>query len=168
MAREELEFLVGGFVREEIPDYQVASLLMAVYFRGMTFAEMGTLTQLMMNSGDTFDLSDIPGIKVDKHSTGGVGDKVSLILAPLVASAGVPVPMVSGRGLGHTGGTLDKLESIPGFQTRLDEEAFLSQIRKIGVAIIGQTDNFVPADIQLGCICRLFLCLLDGSRYHCL
>jgi len=146
---EELGFLIRGFVQAEIPDYQMASFLMAVYFRGMTFIETGILTRVMMNSGDTFDLSDIPGVKVDKHSTGGVGDKVSLILAPLVASCGIPVPMVSGRGLGHTGGTLDKLESIPGFNTRMKEEDFKSQVREIGVAIIGQSDNFVPADKKL-------------------
>lgn len=149
LSAEELEFLIQGFVQGEIPDYQMASFLMAVYFCGMTFSETGILTRVMMNSGDTFDLSDIPGVKVDKHSTGGVGDKVSLILAPLVASCGIPVPMVSGRGLGHTGGTLDKLESIPGFNTRMNEEEFKTQVRKIGVAIIGQTDNFVPADKKL-------------------
>ncbi|HPB30308.1 MAG TPA: thymidine phosphorylase [Candidatus Sumerlaeota bacterium] len=142
----ELEFLIGGFVRKEIPDYQLAAFLMAVFFQGMTFPEMASLTSIMMRSGEVFDLSDVPGIKVDKHSTGGVGDKVSLILAPLVASAGVPVPMVSGRGLGHTGGTLDKLEAIPGFNTRLDQKTFIRQIRDIGAAIIGQSDHFVPAD----------------------
>lgn len=147
--RGEIEFLIEGYVKGEIPDYQISAFLMAVYFKGMTFAETAALTRSMMNSGDTFDLSDVPGIKVDKHSTGGVGDKVSLILAPMVASAGLPVPMVSGRGLGHTGGTLDKLESIPGFQTRMDEKRFREQIKKIGVAIIGQTDNFVPADKKL-------------------
>jgi len=146
---EELEYLIHGFVHETIPDYQMASFLMAVYFRGMTFTETGVLTKVMMNSGETFDLSDIPGIKVDKHSTGGVGDKVSLILAPLVSSAGICVPMVSGRGLGHTGGTLDKLESIPGFNTKMTEKEFKSQLGSIGVAIIGQTDNFVPADKKL-------------------
>ncbi len=146
---DELDFLIHRFVKGKIPDYQMAAFLMAVYFRGMGFAETATLTRLMMNSGDTFDLSGIPGVKVDKHSTGGVGDKVSLVLGPLVASAGVPVPMVSGRGLGHTGGTLDKLESIPGFNTRIDSEHFAGQVGKIGVAIIGQTDNFVPADKKL-------------------
>jgi len=149
LKKDELEFLIKGYVADEIPDYQMSAFLMAVFFSGMTFAETATLTRVMMNSGDTFDLSSIPGVKVDKHSTGGVGDKVSLILAPLVASAGVPVPMVSGRGLGHTGGTLDKLESIPGFTTRMDGQKFIDQIKKIGVAIIGQTDNFVPADKKL-------------------
>jgi len=147
--RGEIEFLIDGYVKGDIPDYQMSAFLMAVYFKGMTFAETGALTRSMMNSGDTFDLSSIPGIKVDKHSTGGVGDKVSLILAPLAAAAGLPVPMVSGRGLGHTGGTLDKLDSIPGFQTRMDEACFRKLILKNGVAIIGQTDNFVPADKKL-------------------
>jgi pyrimidine-nucleoside phosphorylase len=132
-----------------VPDYQTAAFLMAVYFKGMTFRETAIMTELMMRSGEVFDLSEIPGIKVDKHSTGGVGDKVSLILAPLVASAGISVPMVSGRGLGHTGGTLDKLESIPGFRTRLSQREFINQVQKIGVAIIGQTDRFVPADKKL-------------------
>ncbi|MCX6998914.1 MAG: pyrimidine-nucleoside phosphorylase [Candidatus Sumerlaeota bacterium] len=149
LKKEELEFLIKGYVSGEIPDYQMSAFLMAVFFSGMSFAEMATLTRVMMYSGDTFDLSSITGVKVDKHSTGGVGDKVSLILAPLVASAGVPVPMVSGRGLGHTGGTLDKLESIPGFTTGMDGKRFIDQIKRIGVAIIGQTDNFVPADKKL-------------------
>jgi len=147
--KQEIDFLIDGFVREEIPDYQMAAFLMSVYFLGMSFAETALLTRLMMDSGEKFDLSGIKAMKVDKHSTGGVGDKVSLILAPLVASAGIPVPMVSGRGLGHTGGTLDKLESIPGFCTNLKEEDFIRQVKKIGTAIIGQTDNFVPADKKL-------------------
>lgn len=146
---EEIEFLVDGYVANRIPEYQMSAFLMSVYFQGMTDEETAGLTRIMMNSGDVFDLSPIPGIKVDKHSTGGVGDKVSLVLAPLVASAGVPVPMVSGRGLGHTGGTLDKLESIPGFVTRMDQQQFVKQVRETGVAIIGQTDNFVPADKKL-------------------
>ncbi|MBN1901298.1 thymidine phosphorylase, partial [Candidatus Sumerlaeota bacterium] len=149
LSRDELQFLIQGFVNSSIPDYQIASFLMAVYFQGMTFRETAVMTELMMRSGEIFDLSEISGIKVDKHSAGGVGDKVSLILAPLAASAGIPVPMVSGRGLGHTGGTLDKLESIPGFRTRLSQREFIDQIRKIGVAIIGQTDRFVPADKKL-------------------
>jgi pyrimidine-nucleoside phosphorylase len=149
LEKEELEFLIKGYVAGEIPDYQMSAFLMAVFFSGMSFAETATLTRVMMYSGDSFDLSSITGVKVDKHSTGGVGDKVSLILAPLVASAGVPVPMVSGRGLGHTGGTLDKLESIPGFTTRMDGKRFIDQIQRIGVAIIGQSDNFVPADKKL-------------------
>jgi pyrimidine-nucleoside phosphorylase len=149
LSSDELKFLVHGFVNGSIPDYQISAFLMSVFFQGMTFPEIGNLTRLMMHSGDTFDLSSVGAFTVDKHSTGGVGDKVSLILAPLVASAGVPVPMVSGRGLGHTGGTLDKLEAIPGYNTRLDERRFVEQIKKIGVAIIGQTDNFVPADKKL-------------------
>jgi pyrimidine-nucleoside phosphorylase len=149
LSRDELHFLIQGFVNNTIPDYQTASFLMAVYFQGMTFRETALLTELMMRSGEVFDLSEISGIKVDKHSTGGVGDKVSLILAPLAASAGIPVPMVSGRGLGHTGGTLDKLESIPGFRTRISQREFIDQLQKTGVAIIGQTDRFVPADKKL-------------------
>ena len=119
LAPEEIEFLVNGYTNGEIPDYQMSSFLMAVYFSGMTDREVSRLTECMLHSGDTVDLSDIPGVKVDKHSTGGVGDKTSFIVAPLAAAAGVVVPMMSGRALGHTGGTLDKLESIPGFRTDL-------------------------------------------------
>ncbi len=119
LAPEEIEFLVNGYTTGEIPDYQMSAFLMAVFFSGMTDREVSRLTECMMHSGDTVDLSDIPGVKVDKHSTGGVGDKTSLIVAPLAAAAGVVVPMISGRALGHTGGTLDKLESIPGFRTDL-------------------------------------------------
>ena len=121
LSTPEIEFLVSGYTQGAVPDYQMAAFLMAVYFRGMTLEETTGLTVAMMNSGRRFHLSGIPGAKIDKHSTGGVGDKVSLILAPLVAACGVKVPMVSGRGLGHTGGTLDKLESIPGFRTDLTE-----------------------------------------------
>jgi pyrimidine-nucleoside phosphorylase len=146
LAREEIEWAVSQYSRGNLPDYQMSALLMAIYFQGMSRQEIRILTQAMINSGDTIDLSSIPGIKVDKHSTGGVGDKVSLVLAPLVAAAGVPVPMMSGRGLGHTGGTLDKLESIPGFRTQLTPEAFRRQIGDIGCAMIGQTEHIVPAD----------------------
>jgi len=118
LTREEISFFLSEYLKNTIADYQMSALLMAIYFRGMSDTELQALVDLMIHSGDTIDLSDIPGIKVDKHSTGGVGDKVSLILAPLVASAGVPVPMISGRGLGHSGGTLDKLEAIPGYRTQ--------------------------------------------------
>src|SRR5262249_41917584 len=133
----------------EIPDYQMSAFLMATYFSGMTDQEVRPLTELMMNSGQVLDLSSIPGIKVDKHSTGGVGDKTSLIVAPLAASAGVVVPMMSGRGLGHTGGTLDKLESIPGFRTNLSPDEFAAQLNEHGLAFIGQSDEFTPADRKL-------------------
>jgi pyrimidine-nucleoside phosphorylase len=144
-----MEFLVNGYVRGTVPDYQMSAFLMAVYFRGMDFEETTQLTEIMLNSGKVLDLSSIPGIKVDKHSTGGVGDKISLILAPLVAACGVPVPMISGRGLGHTGGTLDKLESIPGFRTNLSLDEYRKQIHEIGVVMIGQTDDLAPADRRM-------------------
>jgi len=149
LAREEIEFLVSGFSLGAIPDYQFSSFLMAVYFQGMTFAETTALTMAMMNSGKVFDLSGIPGPKIDKHSTGGVGDKVSLVLAPLVAACGVKVPMVSGRGLGHTGGTLDKLESIPGFRTDLSFAEFRQGLNRNGFAMMGQTKELAPADKKM-------------------
>src|SRR6202171_1109694 len=134
LAPEEIDFLVDGYTTGEIPDYQMSAFLMAVYFSGMTDREVSRLTECMLRSGETVDLSSIEGIKVDKHSTGGVGDKTSLIVAPLAAAAGVVVPMMSGRALGHTGGTLDKLESIPGFRTDLTAEEFQSQLAEIGLA----------------------------------
>ena len=149
LTSEQIETLIEGYVAGRVPEYQVAAWLMAVYLRGMSAAELAALTGAMMRSGDVYDLSSIPGPKVDKHSTGGVGDKVSLILAPLAASCGLVVPMISGRGLGHTGGTLDKLESIPGFTTRLSKSRFIRQLRRIGVAMGGQTARFVPADRKL-------------------
>ncbi|MEK6566872.1 MAG: thymidine phosphorylase, partial [Bacteroidota bacterium] len=143
---EEMRFLISDYVAGKLPDYQMSAFLMACYYRGMGDAETLTFTKLMLHSGDVVDLSDIPGIKVDKHSTGGVGDKVSLILAPMVAACGVPVPMISGRGLGHTGGTLDKLESIPGFRTNLSIGEYKDVIRRLGLVMIGQTKEIAPAD----------------------
>jgi pyrimidine-nucleoside phosphorylase len=143
---EEIEFLIGGYVRGEVPDYQVASLAMAVFFRGMSFAETGFLTRAMIASGDSIDLSGVPGPLVGKHSTGGVGDKLSLILAPLAAACGCVVPMMSGRALGHTGGTLDKLESIPGYRTDLSVERFREVLVACGFAMIGPSQRIVPAD----------------------
>src|SRR5271157_3347479 len=149
LAPEEIEFLVEGYTNGDIPDYQMSSFLMAVFFSGMSDREVSRLTECMLRSGDTVDLSSIPGVKVDKHSTGGVGDKTSLIVAPLAAAAGVVVPMMSGRALGHTGGTLDKLESIPGFRTSLTAEEFEKQLSEIGLCFIGQTDRLAPADRKL-------------------
>ncbi|MDZ4797498.1 MAG: thymidine phosphorylase [Bryobacteraceae bacterium] len=146
---EEIQYLVEGYTRGEIPDYQMSAFLMAVFFSGMTEAEADALTDTMVRSGDTVDLSDIPGPKVDKHSTGGVGDKTSLIAAPIAAAAGVIVPMISGRGLGHTGGTLDKLEAIPGFRTDISQEDFRRQLATLGLAFIGQSDTIAPADGKL-------------------
>lgn len=149
LASEEIRFLVEGYLAGRVEEYQISALLMAVFFKGMTPGEAATLTRTMMKSGRTYDLSSIPAPKSDKHSTGGVGDKVSLVLAPLVAAAGIANPMVSGRGLGHTGGTLDKLDAIPGYRWNLDEAAFKKQLATVGCAIIGQTDDFVPADKRL-------------------
>jgi pyrimidine-nucleoside phosphorylase len=146
---EEIQWLISRYVAADIPDYQISAFLMAVYLRGMEKREWIALTRAMIDSGETLDLTDIPGVKVDKHSTGGVGDKVSLILAPLVAAAGIAVPMMSGRGLGHSGGTLDKLESIPGLETRLSPARFNKQIREIGFAMMGQSNTLVPADRKL-------------------
>jgi pyrimidine-nucleoside phosphorylase len=143
---QEIEFLVEGYTSGEIPDYQMSAFLMAVYFSGMSDREVSRLTECMLRSGETLDLSDIPGVKVDKHSTGGVGDKTSLIVAPLAAAAGVVVPMMSGRALGHTGGTLDKLESIPGFRTNLTTDEFRKQLAELGLCFIGQTEQLAPAD----------------------
>jgi pyrimidine-nucleoside phosphorylase len=149
LTKEEIEFFVNGYVRGDIPDYQASALLMAIYFRNMDYDETLNLTLAMENSGDKLDLSDINGIKVDKHSTGGVGDKTSLVLAPMVAALGGKVAKMSGRGLGHTGGTIDKLESIPGFNTSLSEKAFVKQVNDIGIAITGQTGNLAPADKKI-------------------
>jgi len=149
LSREEIEFLVRGYAAGEIPDYQAAAFAMAVFFRGMTTAEIVALTEAMMHTGEVLDLSDLPGPKVDKHSTGGVGDKTSLVLGPLAAACGVYVPMISGRGLGHTGGTLDKLESIPGFNVRLSLADFRRVLRECGLGLIGQTREIAPADRML-------------------
>ncbi|MEK6682442.1 MAG: thymidine phosphorylase [Nitrospirota bacterium] len=149
LTKEEIAFVVDGYTKGEIPDYQISALLMAVYFQGMDDEETSDLTEAMMKSGEVYDLSAISGRKIDKHSTGGVGDKTSIILAPLMASAGLVVPMMSGRGLGHTGGTLDKLESIPGFRTNLTKEEFISNLKKINVAMTGQSASIAPADKKM-------------------
>ena len=149
LSREELDFLISGYVEGNIPDYQMSAWAMAVYFQGMDAQETADLTMLMAESGDMIDLSPIKGIKVDKHSTGGVGDTTTLILAPLVASAGIPVAKMSGRGLGHTGGTIDKLESIPSFNTSLSRDKFFDNVNQHGVAVVGQTGNLTPADKKL-------------------
>jgi len=146
---EEISYLIEGYTRGDIPDYQMSAFLMATYFAGMTDREVSTLTDCMIRSGETVDLSSVKGVKVDKHSTGGVGDKTSLIVAPLAAAAGVIVPMISGRALGHTGGTLDKLESIPGLRTDLTVDQFRAQLNEIGLAFIGQSDQVAPADGKL-------------------
>jgi len=149
LSAEEIDFLISGYSNGTIPDYQMSAFLMAVYFKGMTDTETNSLVNSMVNSGESIDTSGIPGIKIDKHSTGGVGDKVSLILAPLVAAAGLPIPMISGRGLGHSGGTLDKLEAIPGFNVNKSTDEFLKQVSDIGVAIISQSEDIVPADRKM-------------------
>ncbi len=146
LTREEIEFLVAGYTRGDIPDYQMAAWLMAVLLRGMNRVELAALTGAMLRSGETLDFSDLPAPKVDKHSTGGVGDKTSLVIAPVVAAAGLYVPMISGRGLGHTGGTLDKLESIPGFNVNLSLAEFRRVLAKCGCGLIGQTPEIAPAD----------------------
>ncbi|MCE5194983.1 MAG: thymidine phosphorylase [Nitrospiraceae bacterium] len=149
LTREDIEFLITGFLTNKIPDYQISSFLMAVYFNGMSVNETSALTEHMLNSGRKLDLSDISLPKIDKHSTGGVGDKISLILAPLVASSGITIPMIAGRGLGHTGGTIDKLESIPELRTNLSVENFIKILKNIGFSIISQTDDIAPADKKL-------------------
>src|ERR1700682_3725277 len=149
LAPEEIECRVEGYTSGEIPDYQMSAFLMAVFFSGMSDREVSALTECIIRSGELVDLSSIPGVKVDKHSTGGVGDKTSLISAPLAAAAGVVVPMISGRGLGHTGGTLDKLEAIPGFRTDLTIDEFREQLKKLGLAFIGQTPEVTSADGKL-------------------
>jgi pyrimidine-nucleoside phosphorylase len=149
LSEEQIRWFVGGYVEDRIPDYQMAALLMAVFLRGMDGAEQSALCEAMLRSGRTMSPEDYGGRASDKHSTGGVGDKVSLVLAPLAAAAGLKVPMMSGRGLGHTGGTLDKLESIAGFRVGLSEEELAAQVRRVGVAMIGQTERLVPADRKM-------------------
>ncbi|NOY48412.1 MAG: pyrimidine-nucleoside phosphorylase [Chlorobi bacterium] len=149
LSKEEYASIIDGFISGDIPDYQISAFLMAVYFKGLTSAETANLTDVMMRSGELIDLSEIKGIKVDKHSTGGVGDKTTLVLAPLVAAAGVPVAKMSGRGLGHTGGTLDKLESIKGLSVDMSRQEFIDKIKSHNIAICGQNANLVPADKKL-------------------
>lgn len=149
LSKEEIDFIISNYTNNIIPDYQMSSFAMAVLFNGMTSEETAFLTNAMMHSGDIIDLSEIRGIKVDKHSTGGVGDKTSLVLGPLVASLGAKVAKMSGRGLGHTGGTLDKMESIPGVSIEMSEEQFIKQVNECGIAIMGQTNELVPADKKL-------------------
>ena len=149
LTREEIEFAINGYVKDEIPDYQISALLMAICFNGMSKEETYNLTDIMMKSGDVVDLSSIDGICVDKHSTGGVGDKTTLIVAPIVAALNAKVAKMSGRGLGFTGGTVDKLESIPGYRTSLSSDEFLNNVRKCGVAVTGQSGNLAPADKKL-------------------
>ena len=146
---DEIAFLVNGYTEGSIPDYQMSAFLMAVYFRGMNHDETVALTQIMRDSGDVIDLGPIDGIKVDKHSTGGVGDKTTLIVAPIAAACGVPIAKMSGRGLGFTGGTVDKLESIPGYRTSLDKDEFMRQVNETGIAVIGQTGHIAPADKKI-------------------
>ncbi len=148
-SREEIDFLISGYTRGEIPDYQIAAWLMAAWLRGLNRSELTALTESMLYSGEVLNLADLPGKKVDKHSTGGVGDKTSLILAPIVAAGGLTVPMISARGLGHTGGTLDKLESIPGFNVNLSLEEFRRVLRECGMGLIGQTAELAPADKKI-------------------
>ena len=148
LSNEEIEYVVKGYVNGEIPDYQMSSLLMAITLKGMTDNEIVNLTTHMLSSGERLDLSSL-GTVVDKHSTGGVGDKTTMIIAPIVASCGVKVAKMSGKGLGHTGGTIDKLESIPGFKVNLDTDGFLKQVREIGLAVVSQTNNLVPADKKI-------------------
>ena len=149
LTAKEIQFFIDGYTEGTIPDYQASALLMAIYFKDMTDDERSLLTMTMMRSGDQLDLSMIDGIKVDKHSTGGVGDKTSISLAPMIAALGIPIPMISGRGLGHTGGTLDKLEAIPNFNVSLTEEAFKKQLAEIKLAIIGATGSIAPADKKI-------------------
>jgi len=149
LQRNEIEFLINGYTQDAVPDYQMSAWLMAVLLRGMTRGELAALTESMLHSGQVLDFQDLPAPKVDKHSTGGVGDKTSLIVAPVVAAGGLYVPMISGRGLGHTGGTLDKLESIPGFNVNLSVRDFRRVLAECGAAMIGQTAEIAPADKRI-------------------
>lgn len=147
--RAEIAFAVNGYVSGDVPDYQMSALLMAIYLRGMTDEETAVLTEVMARSGDMVDLSAIAGVKADKHSTGGVGDKTTLVIAPIVAACGVKIAKMSGRGLGHTGGTVDKMEAVPGTQTAVDRERFFAQVNQIGISVIGQSGNLAPADKKM-------------------
>ena len=149
LSTEEIYHIVDGYTKGDIPDYQISALLMAIYFKGMNVRERYDLTMAMRDSGDILDLSSIDGVKIDKHSTGGVGDKVTLVLGPIIASIGVPVAKMSGRGLGHTGGTIDKLEAFPGFNASLSEDEFINQVNSIKIAVTGQSKNLAPADKKL-------------------
>ncbi len=149
LTSEEIDYFIAGYCDGSIPDYQASALLMAIFLKGMTGSETALLTHSMAHSGDMIDLSEIDGIKVDKHSTGGVGDKTTLVLGPIVAACGIPVAKMSGRGLGHTGGTIDKLEAIPGFNTSISRESFIRNVKEIGIAIAGQTGNLAPADKKI-------------------
>lgn len=149
LTKEEIDFMIDGYTKGDIPDYQMSALMMAVYFKGMNEEETVNLTMAMAHSGDIIDLSAIEGLKADKHSTGGVGDKTSLVLGPMVAACHVPVAKMSGRGLGHTGGTIDKLESFPGFSTSMTNQEFIEHVNRVGMAIIGQTADLAPADKKL-------------------
>ncbi|MCL9971074.1 pyrimidine-nucleoside phosphorylase [Anoxybacillus kestanbolensis] len=149
LTKEEIQFIIEGYTKGDIPDYQMSALAMAIFFRGMNEEETAELTMAMVHSGDTIDLSKIEGIKVDKHSTGGVGDTTTLVLGPLVASVGVPVAKMSGRGLGHTGGTIDKLESVPGFHVEISNDEFIDLVNKNKIAVVGQSGNLTPADKKL-------------------
>ena len=149
LSKEDIHFFIKGYIEGKIPDYQVSALLMAIVLNGMNEEEISILTEEMRTSGDVWDLSEIPGLKVDKHSTGGVGDKVTLILGPMIASCGAKLAKMSGRGLGHTGGTIDKMEAIPGMKTYLSKEDFIKQVNKIGLAVIGQDEKLVPADKKI-------------------
>ena len=149
LTEQEIQFMIDGYVKGAIPDYQMSAMLMAIWFKGMNDLEITELTKTMAKSGDMIDLSAISGKKVDKHSTGGVGDKTTLIVAPIVAACGGKVAKMSGRGLGHTGGTVDKLEAIPGYRTVLDRQEFFDTVNKCGVSVIGQSGNLAPADKKL-------------------
>jgi len=149
LTKEEIQFIIEGYTKGDIPDYQMSALAMAIFFRGMNEEETAELTMAMVHSGDTIDLSKIEGVKVDKHSTGGVGDTTTLVLGPLVASVGVPVAKMSGRGLGHTGGTIDKLESVPGFHVEITNDEFINLVNKNKIAVVGQSGNLTPADKKL-------------------
>ena len=156
---EEIHFVIDGYVKGDIPDYQVSALLMTIVFNGMSARELGTLTLAMAQSGHMVDLSSIDGITVDKHSTGGVGDKTTLIIGPLVAACGGKVAKMSGRGLGHTGGTIDKMESIPNLKVSLEQDDFINQVNSIGLAVIGQSEGLAPADKKI-------ICLAGCNRYR--